>query len=77
MKKCVICHKTLKSEWYCKSCYKLWKSDILAKKPWIRFLFNEERKSRRKKEPPMVYLGDVWEISSDGRLVGRVIEDER
>jgi len=45
---CSICEKVISSSWYCYVCYEQYKSEILAKEPWTRFLQNEEKRRRRR-----------------------------
>lgn len=49
---CVACdkNKTSGSLEFCRVCYNLYKEEIKGKKPWTRFLKNEEQRERRRKE---------------------------
>ncbi len=72
-KMCAICEATIgsgfKNNWYCGKCYNKYKKEIFANEGWVIFLRNCERKRRRRKEPPTIYLGDKWDIGPEGKLV--------
>lgn len=64
---CSICERHINRDWYCYRCYHKYKEDIESKKPWAKFLQNEEKKRRR--QPVMWCLGSNYDISNDGRIV--------
>jgi len=68
---CSICLKRISRGWYCPKCYKEHKEAIQAKAPWTRFLQYEEKNRRRRPTLALVYLGDRYDISDDGRLIIR------
>jgi hypothetical protein len=68
---CSICGDKIWRDWYCYKCYQKYKKDIKGNSPWTKFLQNLEKKRRREPIIPMVYLGDKYDISNDGRLMIR------
>ena len=71
---CSICEKRLDGlyrdrDWYCHSCYVLYRSDIESKQEWTRYLKNLENKRRREVVIPLIYLTDRYDITEDRRLV--------
>lgn len=68
---CSICGRRISRDWYCYHCYQKHKEDIESNSRWTRFLQKEENNRRRKPILAVVYLGDKYDISDDGRLVIR------
>lgn len=49
MAKCVVCEKpTSGSLEFCQKDYKLFKDDILEKRPWVKVLKNDAQRDRRR-----------------------------
>lgn len=80
-KYCSICGCRLLTErpltWFCRKCYIDWKEAIRNKEPWVIYLRNLESSRRyrehdmRKRGISLIYLGNEWDIDSDGNLVRR------
>ena len=68
---CAICDVRVFKGYFCKKCYKEYKNDIFGGAAWIKCCKNFEQIRRRKvsKDPPMVHLGDKWDIDNDNNLV--------
>jgi hypothetical protein len=79
---CCICSKSLNTEnprtFYCSECYRLYYSDIIGKAEWVTFLQRNESQRRRwdtyyhrgkRVTVQLVYLGNEWDISADGKLI--------
>ena len=78
---CAICGITLQTndpkKYYCNSCYKTYREEILSKEAWVQFCVANEQARRRwdtykekgeVKRVEFVWLGDEWDIS-EGKLV--------
>lgn len=74
---CSVCEVEIHGGYFCWQCYTMHKHDILSKMEWTRFLVNEENKRRRKLRLAhelnirFVYLGDDWDVTTEGKLVRR------
>lgn len=79
---CCICSANLHTEnprtFFCSRCYSKYKESILARAEWVRFLQNNESYKRRwntyyhkgkRMTVQLLYLGDEWDISADGKLI--------
>lgn len=77
--RCCICGEELNlygrkrqiEDFYCKRCFAEWAEDIKNKAEWVRYLKNLEQQRRRTPHPPVVYLGDKYDISPDGKRIPR------
>lgn len=65
---CSICEKTIYYGWYCYTCYKKFKLEIESKKPWAKYLQNEEKRRRRrlKKSGVAISDSDFYDLRSIG-----------
>lgn len=68
---CSICERRIIKGWYCYRCYIEFRSEIEDNLPWTRYIQNLEKRRRREPTPPIVYLGDRFDITDDGHLVLR------
>ena len=67
---CSICGKIVRQpDLFCYSCYSKFRDDIIMKKPWAKFLQNEEHQRRRRTE--ITFISDVFYVADDGSLVLR------
>lgn len=81
-KQCAICSKTLNTEndkiYFCNTCYRDWGEEIKGKKPWIKFVVNNEHSRRRWDECSrggetikisLIQLYDNMELDVDGNII--------
>ena len=51
MARCVVCEKSTEGSLeFCQVCYRSYKTDIKAKKSWVRVLKNDSQRERRRRE---------------------------
>jgi len=74
--KCAICETIIRpNRYFCWHCYNEFRDDIRNKKEWTRFVVSEESKRRRgekrdrDKSVMLIYLGDKWDIDTEGNLI--------
>lgn len=77
MLSCAICGIEVFTEdprkFFCRGCYREWKSDIMAKTDWVKICVNDEHQQRRQalRDKGLIYLGndfDVGDFDGEYRL---------
>ena len=71
--RCAICDSIIgayRGNLFCSRCYKKYKESILSKLPWIQVVKNSETKRRRQElKDNFIYLGDEYDINTEGELM--------
>ena len=84
MYQCCLCGSdiSIKSPktYFCSTCYRTWKHEIINKVGWAVFLQNDEAKRRRREKrdlEKLVYLGDddIAEIGGDYKIIYKYKEE--